>query len=170
MVSCNPLRYKPVYLYIEGRWVEIPKEDYIIQVSYYPPVCVLGFQTNSDDTWILGTLFMKSYYTIFDMEQRRIGLTPHHFSHAIMNPLDTTYPHDSPYRPPNSPTKLMDFFFETAIVLAVVALVVLVLRCFYYYGCYWWWNWWWYSSSYEAVPTNKAKASPDEIQLVVIKL
>jgi hypothetical protein len=111
-------------------------------------VCVLGFKTNSDDTWVLGTLFMKSYYTIFDMEQRRIGFTPHHFSNAIMSPLDTAYPHETPYRPPNSPTLLMDLFFETAIILTVIALVVLVLRCFYFYGCYWWWNWWWYTSSY----------------------
>lgn len=40
-------------------------------------VCALAFQAHADETFVLGTSFVKNYYTIFDMENDMIGLSPH---------------------------------------------------------------------------------------------
>lgn len=39
--------------------------------------CVLLFMSNIDDTWVLGNSFLRSYYSVWDHENNRLGLSPH---------------------------------------------------------------------------------------------
>ena len=41
-----------------------------------PSVCALGIQINKANTYLLGNVFMRNYYVIFDDDQKRVGMSP----------------------------------------------------------------------------------------------
>jgi len=67
-VDCSTVGTMPsLFLTIENYWFEIPSSTYIVHLAdAYGPYCVLGFLSNSVDTWLLGDVFFRNYYAIFD--------------------------------------------------------------------------------------------------------
>ena len=59
---------------IGGQLYSIPKEDYVLEDG---PICILlmlGMDLSQVGLgWILGDVFMRKYYSVFDMDQERIG-------------------------------------------------------------------------------------------------
>jgi hypothetical protein len=39
---------------------------------------------NTDDYWLLGDVFLRNYYTIFDEQNQQIGFVPHKTSNATI--------------------------------------------------------------------------------------
>lgn len=71
-VFCNDPNLHSVYIRMDGRYFEVRPEDYLDEAGN--GVCFLGWQTNTQNYWLLGNSFMRGYYVIFDDEQNRIGL------------------------------------------------------------------------------------------------
>ena len=44
-------------------------------------VCYIEFDSLDSDLWILGTPFITKYYTVFDMDEQRVG-----FAESIHEP------------------------------------------------------------------------------------
>jgi hypothetical protein len=44
--------------------------------STYPDFCVIGFASNSDDSWILGDAYLRNFFSIHDMTRNKLGLAP----------------------------------------------------------------------------------------------
>lgn len=59
----------------------IPPEEYIYTFSYTTE-CLIGFEAMQDDTWLIGDVFLRSYYSVWDHDNDRIGLSPHKTSYA----------------------------------------------------------------------------------------
>ena len=53
---------------------------------------MLGFQAHSDESFILGAVFLRNYFTVFDMEYGIVGLSPHTSSSATLNMFDRKVP------------------------------------------------------------------------------
>jgi hypothetical protein len=58
-----------------GVTVEIPPSGYIIKTGDLCVSLILGYEQNnrSSPVWLLGTTFLRQVYTVFDIENERIG-------------------------------------------------------------------------------------------------
>lgn len=57
----------------------------------YGKQCLIEFSGESEHMYILGNTFMKNYYTVFDNENKRVGLAPSKGSKAEVTQGTPTY-------------------------------------------------------------------------------
>ncbi|KAE8628414.1 hypothetical protein XENTR_v10000001 [Xenopus tropicalis] len=72
-VSCESVSSLPeIIITINGIGYPLPARAYI---SQFPGSCSSGFQATSGP-WILGDIFLREYFTVFDRGNNRIGFAP----------------------------------------------------------------------------------------------
>ncbi|KAM6073548.1 pepsin A-like [Chlamydotis macqueenii] len=77
-INCNTVSSLPdVIFYINGKAFPVPPSAYVMQSNGY---CTLGFEgmdvpTESGELWILGDVFIREYYVIFDRANNKVGLS-----------------------------------------------------------------------------------------------
>lgn len=73
VVNCSSIvRMPEVTFNIHGHNFTIPAPAYVLQSQYYG--CRTGFGSLNSRLWILGDVFIRQYYTIFDRAQNMVGL------------------------------------------------------------------------------------------------
>uniref|UniRef100_A0A8B9DSE5 pepsin A n=1 Tax=Anser cygnoides TaxID=8845 RepID=A0A8B9DSE5_ANSCY len=78
-ISCNDVSRLPdVAFKINGKKFTVPATAYVIESDGF---CSLGFEgmdtpTESGELWILGDVFIREYYVIFDRANNKVGLSP----------------------------------------------------------------------------------------------
>ena len=62
---------------VNGYWVELHPEDYIIEINEGGfKRCMIGIMAHEKPFILLGASFLRGYYSIHDMTNDRIGLSP----------------------------------------------------------------------------------------------
>ncbi|XP_053310247.1 gastricsin-like isoform X1 [Spea bombifrons] len=76
-VNCNNVQNLPsISFIISGTQFSIPPSGYILQINGY---CVVGFEStylpsrNGQPLWILGDVFLRHYYSVYDFENNQVG-------------------------------------------------------------------------------------------------
>uniref|UniRef100_A0A8B9VQ65 Peptidase A1 domain-containing protein n=1 Tax=Anas zonorhyncha TaxID=75864 RepID=A0A8B9VQ65_9AVES len=78
LVSCSYIRLLPdIVFVIAGTQFPLPPQAYILQDGS----CMSGFEgyalpTASGELWILGDIFLRRYYSVFDRANGMVGLAP----------------------------------------------------------------------------------------------
>ncbi|NWW94765.1 PEPA protein, partial [Rhynochetos jubatus] len=78
-IGCNAVSSLPtVVFHINGKAFPVPPSAYVIESNGY---CSLGFEgmdvpTESGELWILGDVFIRQYYVIFNRATNAVGLAP----------------------------------------------------------------------------------------------
>ncbi|XP_065611701.1 pepsin A-like [Cyrtonyx montezumae] len=77
-VGCSSILPDVVFV-IAGTQFPLPPQAYIVQME--DGSCVSGFEayalpTAADELWILGSIFLRRYYSVFDRANSRVGLAP----------------------------------------------------------------------------------------------
>ncbi|NXX77794.1 PEPA protein, partial [Urocolius indicus] len=77
-ISCSSISSLPdIIFYINGDAFSVPPSGYVIEEDGY---CSLGIEgmsvdTESGELWILGDVFIREYYVIFDRANDKLGLS-----------------------------------------------------------------------------------------------
>jgi hypothetical protein len=76
---CDIRLYKSIFLWIDGNYIEILPDTYVFFLldSGVPGYCWLGFAKNDANFWLIGDVFLRNYYSIWDEDNNRVGLAPH---------------------------------------------------------------------------------------------
>ncbi|XP_074019291.1 gastricsin [Numenius arquata] len=79
-VDCNQIQNMPTITFtINGTLFPLHPSAYVLNDNGY---CTLGIEAtylpsqNGQPLWILGDVFLKEYYTVFDMANNRVGFAP----------------------------------------------------------------------------------------------
>lgn len=77
--DCTPELFPTVYLLVNGYWLEIKSDDYLLDASDNGDrsVCIFAFTQNTDDFWLLGDPFYRGYYVVHDDKNGKVGIAPH---------------------------------------------------------------------------------------------
>ncbi|XP_041267690.1 pepsin A-like [Onychostruthus taczanowskii] len=77
-ISCEAIRNLPSLIFhINGKEFPVPPRAYVLRSNGY---CTLGLQgmdvpTEEGELWILGDVFIREYYVIFDRANNKVGLS-----------------------------------------------------------------------------------------------
>lgn len=88
VAPCNLDNYDSLWLMMgNNTWLEIPPEVYVMEYDLgddWEDWCVIGFTVNTEEYFLIGDTFLRSYYSIHDDENALLGLVPHKNSNATI--------------------------------------------------------------------------------------
>lgn len=71
---------KSFFLYIDGRYLEITPTSYVLPVgtdNNGNAVCAIGIVSSGDSNWLLGDVFLKNFFSVWDDDNGKIRFAPH---------------------------------------------------------------------------------------------
>merc|ERR1719456_776995 len=60
-----------------GKTFTLEGKDYVLQVSGQCLFAFMGIEVPAGPLWILGDIFMRKYYTVFDYGNKQVGFAPY---------------------------------------------------------------------------------------------
>lgn len=112
----------------------IPPLSFLDQEGAY---CYLTFsRLMNTQSFVLGNTFLFNFYTIFDLQNIKVGIVPHQWTQGMVSANGVAQPPDDPNDPlnpdvtdpnnPRTPTNGNGFPIWAIVIIVIAALVVLV--------------------------------------------
>lgn len=74
-VDCTDAGLESLYILVGNQYLEVTPSAYLIKAGN--GLCVIGIQQSTDHSWLLGDLFLKNFYSVWDDSINAIALAPH---------------------------------------------------------------------------------------------
>ncbi|KAH8388501.1 hypothetical protein KR093_008019, partial [Drosophila rubida] len=75
ILSCERAELPNVELHIGGKIFSLSSSNYILEfIAFETKICTSVFIPTSFDFWVLGDIFLTRFYSVYDSENKRIGL------------------------------------------------------------------------------------------------
>lgn len=75
-----------------GYWMEVLPEDYVIAITTDDKFCTVCLRAKDDfDSWILGDVFLRNWYSIHELDNKQLGFVPFKGSNKSA-PIQSTSP------------------------------------------------------------------------------
>lgn len=122
-----------VFLHINSMYFEITPAAFLLNVgtaSDGSQVCIIGLTASSDNTWILGDVFLKNYLSVFDDTNNQISFAPHKYTTATI----TAGVRPTNYFSYSSSSSGIEYYLQQA-AYAVIMLVIVYVGKVYGVSC-----------------------------------
>lgn len=80
-VPCQTEGLESLFLLVASQFFEVPPSSYLIDAGR--GYCVIGIQPSPNHEWILGEVFLKNFYVIFDDMNGAVAMAPHKTSKSV---------------------------------------------------------------------------------------
>jgi hypothetical protein len=74
-VDCTDVGLESLFILVGNQYLEVAPSAYLIKAGN--GLCVIGIQQSTDHSWLLGDLFLKNFYSVWDDSNNAIALAPH---------------------------------------------------------------------------------------------
>lgn len=83
--TCNYKSYPSIYLRLEDTWFQIQSSTFILEspANVNGDYCRIGISSSLSDDVLLGIVFIKNYYMIFDTDNDQVGISTHNVTRSI---------------------------------------------------------------------------------------
>eukprot|EP00347_Sterkiella_histriomuscorum_P005954 403354623 len=80
--TCNASRYPSLWLRLEDAWFEIKPQTFIMEkpATVQGDYCPIGISSSGSNDVVLGLVFLRNYYMIFDFDNDNIGLSKNKYT------------------------------------------------------------------------------------------
>ena len=104
-------------------WLEIPPSAYFM--PYSGAYCKIGFRNGGDREWLLGDVFLKNFYTVWDNTNNRFGIGPHKTSASTWQTTATMPAPAKVFSASDALISVAEQFFESAVKLGTAKTAIL---------------------------------------------
>lgn len=81
MTTCDYSTWPEVFFLTgDNYWVSILPEDYVVKSPMTPDdedICYINIMPSWDNFWLAGNNFLRGYYSVHNVDNHELGLTPH---------------------------------------------------------------------------------------------
>ncbi|CDW76293.1 eukaryotic aspartyl protease family protein [Stylonychia lemnae] len=139
--TCNISAYPSINLRLDDTWFEIKPKTFILEkpATIQGDYCPIGISSSGSNDIILGLVFMRNYYMIFDFDNDKIGVAQSKFTQSAFKkgqlPFKVNFTEINNNQPaqtvvPNQPIAPKQWFSwsnQTIIIIEVVIIIILLL-------------------------------------------
>mmetsp|Transcript_9073 Transcript_9073/g.6420 ORF Transcript_9073/g.6420 Transcript_9073/m.6420 type:complete len:114 (+) Transcript_9073:920-1261(+) len=81
LTNCDYTTWPEVFFLTgDNYWVSILPEDYVVKSPMTPDdedICYINMMPSWDNFWLAGNNFLRGYYSVHNVKNNELGLTPH---------------------------------------------------------------------------------------------
>jgi hypothetical protein len=82
--TCDTTTYQSIFMYINGYYYEMTPDTWLYPYDPTTNTCLIGIMDSGSTMFLVGDVFLKNYYSIWDDDNNQMALAPHIYSTATV--------------------------------------------------------------------------------------
>lgn len=82
--TCDTTTYQSIFMYINGSYYEMTPDTWLFPYDPTNNICLIGILDSGSSMFLVGDVFLKNYYSIWDDDNNQMALVPNIYSTATV--------------------------------------------------------------------------------------